>query len=150
MIINGSGSEVGSDKMAVVTAIKNARENTTRHLDISVTQDGSGELKITLPAATAGDVRVTGAATATVWLVNFDCRHLTEVSAGENTGRMMKNNHAVRDHKTIGTTLEISLWPDQLASGGSSDGPDGCAILVQSGTFGPVIGAASLLLNGAS
>ena len=66
MIINGSGSEVGSGKMAVVTAIKNARENTTRHLDISVTQDGSGELKITLPAATAGDVRVTGAATATV------------------------------------------------------------------------------------
>jgi len=149
MVINGSGSEVGSDKMAVMTAIENARENTARNLDITVTQDGAGGLKVALPAAAAGDVPATGA--ATVWLVNFDRHHLTEVTAGENTGRMMKNNHVVRGHKAIGTwtgaALEISLRPDQLAGAGASDG---CAILVQSGNFGPIIGAASLWLDGAS
>ena len=63
----------------------------------------------------------------------------------------MKNNHVVRGHKAIGTwtgaALEISLGPDQLAGAGASDG---CAILVQSGKFGPIIGAASLWLDGAS
>ncbi|MDA0229086.1 MAG: DUF1223 domain-containing protein [Proteobacteria bacterium] len=151
MVINGSSSEVGSDKIAVMTAIENARESTARQLDITVTQDRAGGLKVVLPAAAAGDVTKVGAAAATVWLVNFDRHHITEVTAGENTGRMMKNNHVVRGHRAIGTwtgaALEISLRPDQLADGGASDG---CAILVQSDNFGPIIGAASLWLDGAS
>ena len=59
--------------MTVMTAIKNARENAAQHPGISVTQDGSGGLKITLPAAIAGDAPATGAVTATVWLINFNC-----------------------------------------------------------------------------
>jgi hypothetical protein len=145
MVINGSASEVGSDKMAVMTAIENARDNSARHLDITVTQDSDGGLKTALPAA------ATGEGDATIWLVNFDRHHRTEVTAGENTGRMMKNNHVVRGHKAIGTwtgaALEISIEPDQLAGEGASDG---CAILVQSGKSGPIIGAASLWLDGAS
>jgi len=145
MVINGSASEVGSDKMAVMTAIENARDNSARHLDITVTQDSDGGLKTALPAA------ATGEGDATIWLVNFDRHHRTEVTAGENTGRMMKNNHVVRGHKAIGTwtgaALEISIEPDQLAGEGASDG---CTILVQSGKSGPIIGAASLWLDGAS
>lgn len=145
MVIDGSASEVGSNKMAVMTAIENARARSAARLDISVTQDANGGLKVSLPAGTAG-----GGA-ATVWLVNFDRHFVTEVTAGENTGRMMKNNHVVRAHKAIGTwtgaPLEISLGPDQLAG---SEVSDGCAILVQSGKFGPIIGAALLWLDAES
>ena len=143
MVINGRASEVGSDKMAVMTAIENARADSATQLDIAVTQDANGGLKVSLPAG------ATGGGAATVWLVNFDRHYVTEVTAGENTGRMMKNNHVVRAHKAIGTwtgaALEITLGPDQLAS---SDASDGCAILVQSGNFGPILGATSLWLDG--
>ena len=142
MVIHGSGSEVGSNKMAVMAAIETARKSAASQLDISVTPDGNGGLTVTLPAA------ATGGAPATVWLVNFDRQFVTEVTAGENTGREMKNNHVVRGHKAIGTwtdaALEISLSADQLGEGAASDG---CAILVQSGDFGPIIGAALLWLN---
>ena len=103
MVINGSASEVGFDKMAVMIAIEHARDNSALHLAIAVTQDSAGGLKISLPAAAVED----GA--ATVQLVNFDRHHLTEVKAGENTGRMMKNNHVVRSHKAIGTWTDAAL-----------------------------------------
>ena len=142
MVIQGSGSEVGSNKMAVMAAIETARKSAADQLDISVTPDGNGGLTVSLPAAAAAG------APATVWLVNFDRHFVTEVTAGENTGREMKNNHVVRGHKAIGTwtgaALEISLGADQLAGGEASDG---CAILVQSGDFGPIIGAASVWLD---
>ena len=102
-MINGSASEVGFDKMAVMIAIEHARDNSALHLAIAVTQDSAGGLKISLPAAAVED----GA--ATVQLVNFDRHHLTEVKAGENTGRMMKNNHVVRSHKAIGTWTDAAL-----------------------------------------
>ena len=145
MVINGCGSEVGSDKMAVMLAIETASSRNDNYLDISVAQRADGGLNVSLPnAAAAGGA-------ATVLLVNFDRHHITEVTAGENTGRMMKNNHVVRAHRAIGTwtgaALEISLGPDQLASG---DASDGCAILVQSDAFGAIIGAASLWLDGNS
>ncbi|MEE8172784.1 MAG: DUF1223 domain-containing protein, partial [Alphaproteobacteria bacterium] len=50
MVINGSANEVGSDKMAVITAIENARKSSATHLDISVVQDADGGLNISLPA----------------------------------------------------------------------------------------------------
>ena len=91
-----------------------------------------------------------GGAPATVWLVNFDRHFVTEVTAGENNGRKMNNNHVVRGHKAIGTwtgeALNISVAADQLASADSSDG---CAVIVQSGKHGAIIGAALLWLDGA-
>ena len=108
MVINGSASEVGFDKMAVMIAIEHARDNSALHLAIAVTQDSAGGLKISLPAA-AVVAHMAPIIQATVQLVNFDRHHLTEVKAGENTGRMMKNNHVVRSHKAIGTWTDAAL-----------------------------------------
>jgi hypothetical protein len=145
MVIQGSVNEVGSDKMAVMAAIENARHGSAPYLDISLRQDGNGGLNLSLPAsAGAGEP----GAPATVWLINFDRQFVTDVTAGENIGRKMRNNHVVRAQKAIGTwtgaALEISLGADQLGGGEASDA---CAILVQSDNFGPIIGAASLWLG---
>ena len=57
-----------------------------------------------------------------------------------------------RRHKTICTlireALEISLGP--INDGDGPDGSDSCSMIVQSGTLGPIIGTASLYLDGAS
>ncbi len=142
MVIQGAANEVGSDKVAVMAAIETARHSAATYLDIAVSQDGAGGLNISLPAA-AND-----GAPATVWLINYDRQFVTDVTAGENTGRQMKNNHVVRAQMAIGTwtgaALEISLGADQLTGGEASDA---CAILVQSGEYGPIIGATSLWLG---
>ena len=46
MVIDGSASEVGSNRMAVMTAIENARARSAARLDISMTQDANGWLKV--------------------------------------------------------------------------------------------------------
>ena len=146
MVINGSANEVGSDKMGVIAAIESARKSYAVHLDIAVAANGAGGVEVSIPAAVGGG----GGAPATVWLVNFDRHFVTEVTAGENNGRKMNNNHVVRGHKAIGTwtgeALNISVAADQLASADSSDG---CAVIVQSGKHGAIIGAALLWLDGA-
>jgi hypothetical protein len=148
MVINGSANEVGSDKMAVIAAIENAHKSYTRHLDITLAVNSAGGIDIAIPAADSGSG---GQAAVTVWLVNFDRYFITDVTAGENDGRKMNNNHVVRGHKTIGTwhgdALNFSIDADQLADMGASDG---CAVLVQSGEFGAIFGAAALWLDGAS
>ena len=148
MVINGSANEVGSDKMAVIAAVESAHKSYAVHLDIDVAADGAGAVEVSIPAAAAGGA---GGAPATVWLVNFDRHFVTEVTAGENTGRKMNNNHVVRGHKAIGTwtgdALNISVAADQLAGNNSSDG---CAVIVQSGKHGAIIGAAALWLDDAS
>ena len=70
MVIDGSASEVGSNKMAVMTAIENARARSAARLDISVTQDANGGLKVSLPAGTAGG----GEWAASPGLTNPQCR----------------------------------------------------------------------------
>ena len=148
MVINGSANEVGSDKMAVIAAVESAHKSNAVHLDIAVAASDAGGVDISIPAAVAG---VTGGAPATVWLVNFDRHFVTDVTAGENNGREMNNNHVVRSHEAIGTwtgeALNFSIGSDQLAGAESSDG---CAVIVQFGKHGAIIGAASLWLDGAS
>ncbi|MBR45413.1 MAG: hypothetical protein CMM31_02810, partial [Rhodospirillaceae bacterium] len=93
MVIQGTRSEVGSDKMAVMTAIEAAHGANGERLDMSVTERTDGGLTISLPK------RANGGAPATIWLVNFDRRHITDVMVGENTERKMANNHVVRAQK---------------------------------------------------
>ena len=148
MVINGTADAVGSDKMAVIAAVESAQKSYAVHLDIAVTVNGDGGTEISLPAAAAGGA---GGAPATVWLVSFDRHFITEVTAGENNGRKMNNNHVVRSHEAIGTwtgaALNITVGADQLTGAEASDG---CAVIVQSGKYGAIIGAASLWLDGAS
>ncbi len=145
MVINGTADAVGSDKMAVIAAVESAQKSYAVHLDITVIANGEGGVDIAIPGAD------TGGTPATVWLVNFDRHFITEVNAGENNGRKMNNNHVVRAHEAIGTwtgaALNITVGADQLTGAEASDG---CAVIVQSGKYGAIIGAASLWLDGAS
>jgi hypothetical protein len=142
MVIQGSDSEVGSDEMAVMTAIEEAHAKAGERFDIALSRTPGGGLTVSLPAAPHGGTP------ATVWLINFDRGHVTDVTAGENNGRQMKNNHIVRAHQAVGAwtgaAMEIALSADQ-ATGGTD--AEGCAILVQEGDFGPIIAARAMWLD---
>jgi len=81
---------------------------------------------------------------ATVWLVFYDASHETAVPRGENRGRTVRNYNVVRSIEPVGT------WTGQAAeiplntSAARKAGRNGCAVIVQDGTNGPVLGAAKM------
>lgn len=82
-------------------------------------------------------------APATVWLVIFDREIETAIDRGENAGTSTVDYNVVREWRRIGTwagrpmTLPLGLTEDMEAA------YDGCAVIVQAGNIGPILGAAA-------
>ena len=141
IVVDGREDLVGSHRRAVAEAIrKAAKRKPTVAVDL-VPEEGG---KITLsdgPAPSEG---------ATVYLVMFDDGHDTQVARGENGGRTMHNANVVREYRKLGTwTGEAMEFPIDIAAA-RAEGRGGCAVIVQSGTTGPILGAAILDLDQAS
>ena len=65
---------------------------------------------------------------------------------GENGGRTLKEFNIVREWRRIGTwNGEAVTLPLDVAMGGAAR--KGCAIIVQSGPVGPVLGAAVMKMD---
>ena len=66
--------------------------------------------------------------------------------SGENAGRTLENRNVVREFVRLGTwTGERMEFPLDLADA-LARGRAGCAVLVQQGQTGPIIGAVSMPL----
>jgi hypothetical protein len=139
MVIDGRHNVVGSHRQQVRAAIGQATlRGKTLAVDFS-DEDGG---MIVIPE---GPAPVGG---ATVWLAIYDDVHETEVERGENRGKMLKNRNVVRELEELavwtGERLEIPVDLARVAALGRA----GCAILVQQGRTGPIIGAAAMPLAG--
>ncbi|MCH8917844.1 MAG: DUF1223 domain-containing protein [Proteobacteria bacterium] len=138
-IIGGESYAVGSNRPAVFRLIEKARRAQRARVQPIVTMPVPGRLTVTLP-----DVKL--AAPATVWFVAFDDRHTARITAGENTGATITYTNVVRALRPIGTwtgkarSFEIDISKEREAGFGN------CAILVQAGGSGPILGAVSLPL----
>jgi hypothetical protein len=128
-IVNGRVFTNGGDRKALTTAIRAADRGTsgpTIH-------------------ATAGKVTISGSGAnqpATVWLVRYDPRVVNvPIRAGENSGRTIAHRNVVRSLSAIGkwTGREAVLRLPAVPGGALRS-----AILVQSGTAGPIIAAVKL------
>jgi hypothetical protein len=139
MVIDGRLNAVGSRRQEVRSAIDEAGALGKPLLLDYLEDDG---FKIVIPAGPSP------AGGATVWLAVFDGLHETEVERGENRGKTLKNRNVVRELQEIaqwtGERLEIPIDLEQAAARGRA----GCAILVQQGRTGPILGAAALSLAG--
>ena len=135
MVIDGRHDVVGSHKDDVRSRIAEAAE-TPKPLDLSFVSDNGG--KVVIPA---GEVPDGG---AIIWLAVYDDVHETEILRGENRGKTLRYSHVVRELEQIGTwdgtAMEIAL--DLPAA--AQRGRDGCAIIVQAGPGGPVLGAVAM------
>ena len=128
-VINGRTVTNGGDRAQLIAAIRAADR-------------GDSGPSIT---ATSRTVRVAGAATrrsATIWLVRYDARSIdVPIRAGENGGRTIAHRNVVRSLSLLGQwngrETVVTVPP-----GGNPNLRS--AILVQSGTGGPIIAAAKL------
>jgi hypothetical protein len=139
MVVDGQIDVVGSHRAAVRSAIVQSAARVK--FPISIDADGSGELLARLPA-TADAI----AEDAVVWLIRFDGKHETAIKRGENSGATLTDYNVVRDMRQLGEwtgqaiDLPLGIRKDELGTGG-------CAVIVQNGPTGPVIGAAVIPAN---
>ncbi len=140
MVVDGRFDVAGLRRSAVLDVIeKSARER--KSVEVRFDQERG---TVVIPA---GEAPTEG---ATVWLAAFDSAHETSIPRGENAGRTLKYHNVVRSMTRIGAwngeAMEIPL--DMAAT--DAAGRDGCAVIIQQGAQGPVLGAAMLALNGPS
>ena len=132
MVIDGRTDVVGSDRRGVESAIAAAARQPK--LAVSIESDGGGH-RVVIPAATD---EWTGGEAA-VWLAVFDQAQETKVHRGENSGRNLKEYNIVREWRQIGSWNGAAVTiPLEVAADADRNG---CAIIVQSGQVGPVLGA---------
>ncbi|NIA71100.1 DUF1223 domain-containing protein [Pelagibius litoralis] len=138
IVVDGRKDLVGSHRRAVTEAIEEAAKRKSV-VDVTLAPDDGGKVSLS-----AGHAPAEG---ATVYLVMFDDDHKTDVARGENGGRSIHNANVVREYRKLGRwtgeAMEFSL--DIAAARG--EGRGGCAVIVQAGTTGPVLGAAILDLD---
>lgn len=133
IVVDGRHDVVGSHRREVTRAIERSRESAPR-VEVTLEDVDGGRVQISTGDAPAGG--------ATVWLVTFDDNHDTQVARGENGGRSLHNSNVVREMTTLGTwTGEAKSFPLDFAKA-RSEGRGGCAVIVQDGRGGPVLGAA--------
>lgn len=138
MIIDGQASVVGSRRGEILDAVETAA-NRPKALNIQFLASDGG--KVVIPAGQAPD------SGATVWLAVYDRAHETEVKRGENAGRRMLNTNVVRSFERLGTWMGERLEIPLDLNAAAARGRDGCAVIVQQGRTGPVLGAAAMALE---
>ena len=138
MVIDGRHNIVGSRRGEVLDAIE-ASLKQGKAVDVSFVAQNGG--RVIIPAGPAPDRG------ATIWLVVYDDVIDTDVKRGENAGRTIRNAHVVRRLERLGTwmgeRLEIPLNLDSAATRDNYE----CAVLVQQGRNGPIIGAGLMRLD---
>jgi hypothetical protein len=131
MVIDGVYDVVGSRRGQVAQAIEQARER--QKVSLTLTEES-----VTIPAGTAPP------GGATVWLALLDEHHETPVAAGENHGRKLVNANVVRSFTKIGEWKGEELVIQLDAAAAMKEGRYACAVLLQEGDYGPILGAAMM------
>jgi hypothetical protein len=136
MVINGTNHFIGSDRPAVGAAIERAQASTpSLWVPITLTRDG-GEFNIAVEAREKS-------AEATLWLIAIAPSISVKIVRGENAGRQIAYYNVVRrlvpGSMWHGKALSLKFPVEGFMTGDSK----ACVALLQAGTVGPVIGAAT-------
>ena len=141
IVVDGRHDIVGSHRREVTRAIQQSSEMIPV-VEVKLEAAEGGRAVLSAGTAPSGG--------ATVWLVTFDDSHDTPVARGENRGRDLRNSNVVRELTTLGNwTGEAKSFPLDFAKA-RSEGRGGCAVIVQDGRGGPILGAAVFDLDGPS
>jgi hypothetical protein len=132
MVINGTMEGVGSEREQIMQLIAEAAADTTPRLAVTVKRGAGGEFRVHIDADQASEP-------ATVWLLGFDRERATQVSRGENEGRILRDYQVVRTFNEIGTWAGAAL--DFTLAKNAATGDGGVGVLVQLKRTGRVIGA---------
>lgn len=138
LVINGVRQMPAADTDAIEAALDKARAPASGVLVLAHTAEGL-RIAFTSPREAGG---------ATVWLVLFDRRHVTEVTSGDNAGQTLVNENVVRAIRPLavwrGDPLDLLVPMNALEA--DSRMSDGCAVLVQIDGEGRILAAGRLWL----
>jgi hypothetical protein len=139
VVIQGAYQATGSDREEVLDRIARARPGNP--LPVAITRVPDDKMVVAIGARSGAD-------DAAVWLALFDRQHVTPVAGGENEGRILRTFNVVRRFTRIGSwngeAMSISVPAPRSAASGEAGG---CAVIVQAGEGGRVLGAARLILG---
>ena len=138
MVIDGRYDVVGSDRRAVRAAIEKAAAD---RVAIRVELSGDDGGKIIIPAGHAP------AGGAKVWLAIYDDNLETEIPSGENAGRTLRSRNVVREFVDVGTWVGEPMEIAVDLQAALDRGRAGCAVLLQQGETGAIIGAVAMPLS---
>lgn len=141
IVIDGRRDIVGSKQRQVIHAIEEAGRSAPL---VTVTLEAENGGRVLLSAGEAPE------GGATVWLITFDDSHETEVARGENGGRHLTNSNVVRELTPLGTWSGTAKEFSLDVTTARAKGRGGCAVIVQQGRGGPILGAAVMDLDGSS
>jgi len=141
MVVDGEISVVGSDRAAVDDAIE-AAKNHPKPVQVAFSDKDGGQIIVSDGVAPPGG--------AAVWIAVYDERQETAVKRGENAGRELSNANVVRRLERIGTWTGQRVEIPMDFSGAAARGRYACAVIVQAGEHGPVLGAAKMRLSDAA
>ncbi len=136
MVVDGRIDVVGSHRREVESAIETSAARPK--LAVRIEDDGQGGHRAVIPAGDGGEE-------ATIWLAVLDSEQETRVARGENGGRTLREFNIVREWRQIGTWngSAVTLPIDVVAGADRT----ACAVVVQSGSVGPILGAALVKLD---
>ena len=132
MVVDGRVEAAGTRRGAVEAAIDGQARDLRSRLVVTIANTPHGVLTI----AIGGPLKVS----APIWLARFERSRATRVKAGENNGKTLTNHHVVTGMERIGTWAGAAMTATVPGVALSSN--EGCAVLVQSETQGPILGAA--------
>jgi hypothetical protein len=142
MVIDGRFQAVGSDRRGVRLAIEKAAKVADPRLNVSISEKGK-DLIISI----AGKASTGHHSGATIWLVTYDSAQEVKIRRGENTGKKISYHNVVREFHSLGLwrgkDMEIAVMRAEL----TGKGRDACAVIIQAGMHGPILGAAKMALR---
>ena len=140
IVVNGVVHAAGNNPARVAEATEAARARLQEAwVPISVSSDGD-KLQVHAAAANGSSRYSSG----TLWLVLYSEVEQVKITRGENAGKTIRYYNVVREMSPIGMWHgeAVSLHLPKVDVQGR--GYDGCAVLLQAGNAGPIIGAAEL------
>jgi hypothetical protein len=134
VVVNGIAQSVGSNKAGIEKAMYSTAAARKRDIALSASSNGN-RVVIDIGGDSAG-----AAQSGTVWLVIVSPSVDVKVKHGENRGRALNYANVVREMTAVGMWSGKAMKLELPASAVMSPGLT-CAVLLQGGVGGPILGA---------
>lgn len=141
IVVNGAAHVVGSELSAIEAALRQTRERAGTWVPLQIHMDGE---TLRIEAGEGLSKTAAGTSAATVWFVTMTRKVEIAVVRGENAGKTLTYSNVARDIVPVGmwTGEAMSIRLDKQTIG--FPGTELCAVILQQGHAGPIIGAAIL------